>query len=142
MIKPLTNNFTRILVAAATLSVSLASVAQNERVALPELGASADTILSRKDEEEYAKALVRQMRAYEVLNEDPLITAYFEDMGFRLVAHSDRPDKQFTFTVIDQPVVNAFLSIKNRAVVPDLPLPVINILIAGISCLRHFPFHK
>ncbi len=72
------------------------------------MGASADTILSRFEEAEYAKALVRQMRAYEVLNEDPLISAYFEDMGFRLASHSDRPDKPFTFVVINQDVVNAF----------------------------------
>ncbi|MCH8058294.1 MAG: M48 family metallopeptidase [Proteobacteria bacterium] len=88
--------------------ISLTSVAQTERLELPDMGASADTILSRAEEAEYAKALVRQMRAYEVLNEDPLISAYFEDMGFRLAANSDRPDKPFTFVVINQDVVNAF----------------------------------
>lgn len=102
------NIITRLAIGLATLTVSLASVAQNERLELPDMGASSDTIISRKEEEEYGKALVRQMRAYEVLNEDPLITAFFADMGYRLVANSDRPDKPFTFTVIDQPVVNAF----------------------------------
>jgi predicted Zn-dependent protease len=92
----------------ATLCTSLASVAQTEQLDLPDMGASADTILSRAEEEEYARALVRQMRAYEVLNEDPLISAYFEDMGYRLASNSDRPDKSFTFTVLNQPVVNAF----------------------------------
>ena len=72
------------------------------------MGASADTILSRAEEAEYAKALVMQMRAYEVLNEDPLINGFFRDMGFRLASHSDRPDKAFTFVIINQPVVNAF----------------------------------
>lgn len=90
------------------LTLSFPSMAQTDRLALPDMGASADTILSRKEEAEYAKALVRQMRAYEVLNEDPLINAYFEDMGFRLVANSDRPDKPFTFVVINMDVVNAF----------------------------------
>ncbi len=87
---------------------SLASVAQTKPLDLPDMGASADSILSRAEEKEYAKALVMQMRAYEVLNEDPLINAFFQDMGFRLAAHSDRPDKPFTFVVIDQPIVNAF----------------------------------
>lgn len=95
-------------VALATLGVSLCGAAQPERVALPDMGASADTILSRKEEAEYAKALVRQMRAYDVLNEDPLTNAFFEDMGYRLVAASDRPDKPFTFVVVNQPIVNAF----------------------------------
>jgi len=86
----------------------VASVAQVERLDLPDMGASADTIISRAEEAEYAKALVRQMRAYEVLNEDPLISAYFRDMGYRLASNSDRPDKPFTFVVINQDVVNAF----------------------------------
>ena len=105
-------HLTRFACTLATLavvwSVDPLGAAEQERLALPDMGASADAILSRKEEEEYAKALVRQMRAYEVLIEDPLTSAYFEDMGYRLVANSDRPDKSFTFTVINQPVVNAF----------------------------------
>jgi predicted Zn-dependent protease len=86
----------------------MAGVAQTEQLDLPDMGASADSILSRAEEQEYAKAIVRQMRAYEVLNEDPLISAFFEDMGFRLASNSDRPDKAFTFVVLNEPVVNAF----------------------------------
>ena len=108
MLKFSRHNITRCTVALATLVVSLASVAQTERVSLPDMGASADTIISRKEEEDYAKALLRQMRAYEVLNEDPLVAGYFQDMGYRLVANSDRPNKSFTFAVVDLPVVNAF----------------------------------
>jgi predicted Zn-dependent protease len=104
----LANLAARSSLAMLIFSVSLTSTAQTDRLALPDMGASADSILSRKEEEEYAKALVRQMRAYEILNEDPLITAFFEDMGYRLVANSDRPDKPFTFVVVDMDVVNAF----------------------------------
>ncbi len=98
----------RLAAALLTLFASLASIAQTKPLDLPDMGASAESILSRAEEEEYARALVMQMRAYEVLNEDPLISDYFRDMGFRLAAHSDRPDKSFTFVVINQPVVNAF----------------------------------
>jgi predicted Zn-dependent protease len=91
-----------------TACIGMASVARAEKLDLPDMGASADTIMSRAEEAEYARALVRQMRAYEVLNEDPLITAYFEDMGYRLASHSDRPDQPFTFVVINQEIVNAF----------------------------------
>ena len=102
------NRLIRLALVLLTAMTSLASVAQTEQLDLPDMGASADAILSKAEEAEYAKALLMQMRAYEVLNEDPLISAYFEDMGFRLAAHSDRPDKAFTFVVLDQPVVNAF----------------------------------
>jgi len=98
----------RLALALLTAGVGTAGMAQTDRLDLPDMGASADSILSRKEEEEYARALVRQMRAYEVLVEDPLISGYFEDMGFRLASNSDRPDKAFTFVVLDQPVVNAF----------------------------------
>jgi predicted Zn-dependent protease len=104
----LAHKLSRLTVALATVCISLSSIAQTERLELPDMGASADNILSRQEEAEYAKALVRQMRAYEVLNEDPLISAFFADMGYRLVANSDRPDKAFTFVVIDQDIVNAF----------------------------------
>jgi predicted Zn-dependent protease len=98
----------RLALALLTACASMGSIAQTERLDLPDMGASADSILSRKEEEEYARALVRQMRAYEVLVEDPLISGFFEDMGYRLASNSDRPDKSFTFVVLDQPVVNAF----------------------------------
>ncbi|MEE8339681.1 MAG: M48 family metalloprotease [Xanthomonadales bacterium] len=102
------NFMSRLTLAVLIAGTSLASVAQTKRLELPDMGASADTILSRSEEAEYAQALVRQMRAYEVLNEDPLISAFFEDMGYRLASHSDRPDKPFTFVVINQDIVNAF----------------------------------
>ncbi len=98
----------RFAVGLLTLGVSTAGVAQKERLDLPDMGASANTVISKAEEAEYAKALVRQMRAYEVLNEDPLISDYFEDMGYRLAASSDRPGKPFTFVVINQDIVNAF----------------------------------
>jgi predicted Zn-dependent protease len=98
----------RLVLVLLTAGTSLVCVAQPERLSLPDMGASAETILSRKEEQEYAEALVRQMRAYEILNEDPLISDFFRDMGFRLASNSDRPDKPFTFVVLNQPVVNAF----------------------------------
>ena len=93
-----------ILVAATSLS----SVAQSGRVNLPELGNSASDVLSNVEEREYAQSLVRQMRAYELLNEDPLINDFFSDMGYNLAASSDQPEAAFTFVILDQPVINAF----------------------------------
>lgn len=98
----------KVLTALAVLLTALSAGAQTERLDLPDMGASSDTILSRAEEEEYAKVLVRQMRAYDVLVDDPLVSAFFEDMGYRLASHSDRPDKSFTFVVLNQDVVNAF----------------------------------
>ena len=89
-------------------AVSLSSVAQSGRVNLPELGNSASNVLSNSEEREYAESLIRQMRAYELLNEDPLINDFFSDMGYSLAASSDQPEAAFTFVVLDQPIINAF----------------------------------
>ncbi len=96
------------LVAVLVASISLSSIAQTDRVYLPELGNSASNVLSNAEEKEYAAGLVRQLRAYELLVEDPQINAFFSSMGFKLVAHSDQPKAAFTFVVLDQPVINAF----------------------------------
>jgi len=98
----------RCLLALFIALFSLSSIAQGDRISLPDMGNSASSILSQKEEQEYAKALLRQMRAYEILVEDPLISAYFENMGFRLVAQSNRPDKPFHFVVLDESRINAF----------------------------------
>lgn len=96
--------FIAVLIAA----VSLTSVAQTGRVNLPELGNSASDVLSNSEERKYAEGLIRQMRAYELLVEDPLINDFFSDMGFNLASRSDQPEAAFTFVVLDQPVINAF----------------------------------
>jgi predicted Zn-dependent protease len=98
----------QILVAALIAVVSLSSIAQTGRVNLPELGNSASNVLSNAEEREYAESLIRQMRAYELLIEDPLINDFFSDMGFNLVSRSDQPEAAFSFVILDQDVINAF----------------------------------
>ena len=98
----------QLLIALLIAVVSLSSVAQTGRVDLPELGNSASTILSNSEEKEYAESLIRQLRAYQLLVEDPLISDFFSDMGYSLAASSDQPGAAFSFVVLDQPVVNAF----------------------------------
>ncbi|MEM1410937.1 MAG: M48 family metalloprotease [Pseudomonadota bacterium] len=94
-----------LLVALFTVS---AGAQQDQRIDLPDLGNSAANYLSDGEEREYARAILMQMRAYEVLVEDPLIADYFADMGFRLVANSDKPTMPFHFVVLDEKRVNAF----------------------------------
>jgi predicted Zn-dependent protease len=107
-VKQITTRWRKGLIALAIAVFSLSSVAQNDRIPLPDMGNSAGDILTEKEEREYANALIRQMRAYEVMVEDPQISAYFENMGFSLVAQSDRPEKPFHFVVLDESRINAF----------------------------------
>jgi predicted Zn-dependent protease len=98
----------QFLLAAVIATVSLSSVAQTGRLKLPELGNSASDVISKSEEREYAESLLRQMRAYELLDEDPLINEFFSSMGYKLAANSDQPEAAFTFVVLDQPIINAF----------------------------------
>ena len=97
-----------ILLAVLVTVMSMSSIAQTGRVNLPELGNSANNVLSNSEEQEYAASLIRQMRAYELLIEDPQINDFFSDMGYNLASSSDQPGAAFTFVVLDQPVINAF----------------------------------
>lgn len=94
--------------AAALCWPSPGLYAQLDRIDLPDMGNSAENFLSDGEEEQYARAMLMQMRAYDVLVDDPLIASYFEDMGYRLVANSEKPDQPFTFVVLDEKRVNAF----------------------------------
>jgi predicted Zn-dependent protease len=98
----------RLLIAVLVSIISLSSIAQTGRVNLPELGNSASNVLSDAEEREYGESLIRQMRAYELLVEDPLITDFFSDMGFNLASNSDQPEAAFTFVVLDEQMINAF----------------------------------
>ncbi len=98
----------RWLLALVIAAAGTASVAQERRIDLPDMGNSAENFLSDSEEKEYAEAIMMQMRAYNMLIDDPLIAGYFADMGFRLVAMSDEPTKAFRFVVLDEPRVNAF----------------------------------
>jgi predicted Zn-dependent protease len=98
----------RVLTAVMVAAISLSGIAQTSRVELPELGNSASDVLSTAEEREYAESLIRQLRAYDLLVEDPLINDFFSDMGFNLASHSDQPGANFTFVVMDQDVINAF----------------------------------
>ena len=53
---------------------------------------------------EMHQKLVEEGAAYD----DPELQAYVNRVGQRLVAASDKPDMTFTFTVIDNPDINAF----------------------------------
>jgi predicted Zn-dependent protease len=107
-VKPLKLVAAKALLGVAVLLCSIAAGAQSGRVPLPDMGNSASNILSDREEAEYARGLIRSLRAYELLIDDPQIQAFFADMGFRLVAQSERPDKAFTFVVMNEPNVNAF----------------------------------
>lgn len=64
--------------------------------------------LSEQKEAEIGKEMYDKILAEMPVYAEQKLTAYVNDVGQRLAKHSDRPDLPYTFTVIDNPDINAF----------------------------------
>ncbi|MGI9204080.1 MAG: beta-barrel assembly-enhancing protease [Woeseiaceae bacterium] len=89
--------------------LTLAAGAPAAEVNLPDIGSPADAVLSKSDEARLGGAIMQQIRASGDLVEDPQITEYINEVGHRLAAQANADGHhEFSFFVIDNPVINAF----------------------------------
>src|SRR5690625_392311 len=88
------NHSLKYLLLAAIVAVATTAGA-NEPVKLPDLGGTSTRVLSPEEEARFPHEFSQFMRANDLLVEDPLISGYFSDMGFRLVSRSDRSKDSF-----------------------------------------------
>jgi predicted Zn-dependent protease len=86
-------------------------LAAQSPTSLPDMGGSSTRVLPIEQEMTFARDFERYMRANQLLIEDPLIRDYFEDMGYRLVAQSDRQGGSFHFFILRENSINAFASV-------------------------------
>ena len=86
-------------------------LAAQSPTSLPDMGGSSTRVLPIEQEMTFARDFERYMRANQMLIEDPLIRDYFEDMGYRLVAQSDRQGGSFHFFILRENSINAFASV-------------------------------
>ncbi|AKC85755.1 M48 family metalloprotease [Pseudoxanthomonas suwonensis] len=103
----------RILLLAAALSLTLAPLrapAQDEP-RLPDIGSSAGELLTPAKQAEYGAMLLRELRNYGYLLEDPLLDDWLQSMGNRLGANSDRPEQPYTFFMLKDRQINAFATL-------------------------------
>jgi predicted Zn-dependent protease len=77
------------LLAASTLATFVAGAQDNVR--LPDLGSSANALISPREADEYGAMMLRQMHALDLTVDDALADQYINDLGYRLVAASERP---------------------------------------------------
>lgn len=97
----------RLLAALIGAALTCAAGAQND-VRLPDLGSSANALISPQEAQDYGASMLRQMRALDMVVDDPLLDDYINDLGYRLVASSDKPKDHFAFFVVKDPEINAF----------------------------------
>lgn len=97
----------RLLAAFIGASVCIPAAAQNE-IRLPDLGSSADALISNQEAQDYGASMVREMRALNMVVDDPLLEAYINDLGHRLSSDSAKPKDHFSFFIVKSPDINAF----------------------------------
>ena len=91
-----------------TAAIASLAGAQETGVRLPDIGNSAATAVSPTEMKEYGASMLHEMRAYNMVLDDPLVGDYLHSLGYRLVSVSDRPDLEFTFFVVRSNEINAF----------------------------------
>jgi predicted Zn-dependent protease len=100
-----------LLALALALAFAASAPAQDLPSGLPDIGSSAGEMLSPAQEQMYGEYTVRELRRLDLLLEDPLAEAYLQDLGYRLVADSERPQHPFTFFIVRSRDINAFATL-------------------------------
>ena len=77
-------------------------------LALPDMGDPSGQTLSPATESALGEAFMQQLLATTELVEDPELDRYIAELGARLVAASDAPDRAFHFFLVRDPSINAF----------------------------------
>ena len=101
--RPLSRLFTALIAAGLCLSAGA-----QDNVRLPDLGSSANALISDQEAKDYGGAMLRQMRALDMVVDDPLLDDYINHLGYRLVAACDKPKDHFAFFIVKDPEINAF----------------------------------
>ncbi|QAU22845.1 M48 family peptidase [Dyella sp. M7H15-1] len=100
----------RLLTALALAGLTFVVGAQDkpDNVRLPDLGSSANALISPQEAQDYGAMLQQQMRALDMVVNDPLLDDYINNLGFRLASNSAKPKDHFAFFIVKDPVINAF----------------------------------
>jgi len=93
----------RIAVIAAAASLALAACARN-----PVTGKRELALVSREQEIELGKQSAEQVKQSIPPYPDASVQAYVSQVGMKMAKASERPDLPWSFTVLDDPTVNAF----------------------------------
>ena len=100
-----------LLAAALTLTLAPMRAPAQEDARLPDIGSSAGELLNPAKQAEYGGMMLRELRNYGYLLEDPLLDDWLQSMGNRLGSSSDRPEQPYTFFMLKDRQINAFATL-------------------------------
>ncbi len=98
----------RLALTLAIGAILAVATASGNEVRLPDMGSPADAILSKSDEAQLGRAIMRDIRKSGRVVEDPQVAEYINEIGHRIAAQTNDGDHTFTFFVVDDPRINAF----------------------------------
>ena len=75
---------------------------------LPDIGNSAELLMSPEDERRLGNEFMRQVRAALPLVDDITSNEYIQALGEKLASQIDTRGQKFTFFIVDDPTINAF----------------------------------
>ena len=79
-----------------------------QNIELPDIGDSAATVMTPEQERRTGQAIIRNIRRAGGIVDDPLVTEYINQLGYKLVSHSQANHKDFAFFIINDSDINAF----------------------------------
>jgi predicted Zn-dependent protease len=99
----------KLAVLCAAAGLALFPAVSGGQINLPDIGSPADAVLSKNEENRLGRAIMAQIRASGEVVEDPQVTEYINEIGYRLAAQANADgNHEFSFFVVDSPVINAF----------------------------------
>jgi predicted Zn-dependent protease len=101
---------TLLLATAVTLALAIPpSFADDTK--LPDIGSSAGELLTPARQAEYGGMMLRELRNYGYLLDDPLVDDWLNTMGTRLGSNSAQPQQRYTFFMMKDRQINAFATL-------------------------------
>lgn len=102
----------RPLLLSAALTLALAvPLASAQDSKLPDIGSSAGELLTPARQAEYGGMMLRELRNYGYLLDDPLVDDWLQTMGARLGSNSAQPRQPYTFFMLKDRQINAFATL-------------------------------
>ncbi len=103
---------TLLLATAVTLALGLTALpSYADDTKLPDIGSSAGELLTPARQAEYGGMMLRELRNYGYLLDDPLVDDWLNTLGTRLGSNSAQPQQKYTFFMMKDRQINAFATL-------------------------------
>jgi len=90
------------------LLAGLSSRSTADELNLPDLGGAGSSGITALDEYRTGASVLRNIRRAGMVVDDPILTDYLNEIGYRLLANHDHGGTKFTFFLVNDAAINAF----------------------------------